>query len=190
MYGTSLLVVLALGSATPGGGFYIRFEVGFEKGNPCENAPYAQPPCSPVGYPGVTPPGYNQLYAPPRAPALPAVPTTPAETLPLPKREDATLTATRRKPARLHIQVPPNTRLYIDGHPKETVGGQGTFTTPPLQCGETYYYTLRAVVVCPEGTFTEDKRLLVRAGEVIQVVFPEPASSDIVRVSVVVPARR
>lgn len=187
MYATSLLTVLALGTAAPSGGFYIRFEVGFEHNQPCEPTP-----CGAAAYPGTYAPHYppHSPYAPYRAPATPPAAPLPAETLPLPKREEAALMAARQQSARLHVQAPSDARLYVDGKRKDMTAGQVQFTTPLLEPGESYSYMLRAVVVRPEGTFTEERRIRIRAGEVVQVVFPEPASADVVRVSVRVPGAR
>src|SRR5437867_7153014 len=48
-------------------------------------------------------------------------------------------------PANLVVTLPSDARLFVDGHETKSVSGQRLLTTPDLQPGRTYSYTLREI---------------------------------------------
>jgi uncharacterized protein (TIGR03000 family) len=75
--------------------------------------------------------------------------------------------------AKLIIDVPEDAKLYIDDQLMKTSSSKRTFDTPALERGHTYYYIVRAEVVMDGQSYSETKRVLVRAGDQIQARFPE-----------------
>lgn len=69
------------------------------------------------------------------------------------------------------VKVPAGAKVYIDGNLMKSTSAERTFTSPPLEPGESYYYTLR-VVTEKDGKEVEDvRRVSVRAGEVSRLSF-------------------
>lgn len=76
-------------------------------------------------------------------------------------------------PARLTVELPAAAKLYVDG---ALVGGESAtrnFHTPDLTPGKTFYYDLKAEVTVGGKTVTEEKRVLVKAGDVLSEAFPK-----------------
>jgi uncharacterized protein (TIGR03000 family) len=73
----------------------------------------------------------------------------------------------------LLVELPPDAKLYIDDQPMKTTSSKRSFNTPLLQQGQQYYYILRAEVVRDGRTYTETRRVLLRAGQEIRASFPE-----------------
>ena len=58
----------------------------------------------------------------------------------------------------------------------KTSSAKRTFRTPSLEAGQTYYYVLRAEIVRDGKTYSETKRILVRAGDELAESFKDLAS--------------
>lgn len=105
--------------------------------------------------------------------AAPVYGTMPAaEPTPAPKKEgkkDGEVSA----PAKLVVEVPADATLYIDDQAMKTAADKRSFNTPALQPGQAYFYDLRAEVVRDGKTYTETKRVIVKAGETAHATFPE-----------------
>jgi uncharacterized protein (TIGR03000 family) len=97
--------------------------------------------------------------------------TAPAEKAPAPKPEGKE--SSLPKKARLIVEVPAEAKLYIDDQLMKTTSAKRSFNTPALQPGQQYYYILRAEVVVAGKSYTETKRVLIRAGDEINANFPE-----------------
>lgn len=69
-------------------------------------------------------------------------------------------------PARLTIELPATARLYVDGQLVKGESVSRNFHTPELPPGKTFYYDLKAEVAVNGKLVTEDKRVLVKAGDV------------------------
>lgn len=78
--------------------------------------------------------------------------------------------------ARITVKMPADARLVVDGVTFTAKGGVGTFETPRLEPGRSYYYTLRAEGVRNGQAYTEDKRVVVEAGKEVNVEFAGPAA--------------
>ncbi len=80
-------------------------------------------------------------------------------------------------PAGLVVTLPQDARLLVDGQQTESTSGRRVFTTPPLQSGRDYHYTLRAEVVRDGQTQHVTQQVRVRAGEYTQVNLEIPATT-------------
>jgi uncharacterized protein (TIGR03000 family) len=106
-------------------------------------------------------------------------PGGPAEKAPAPKPEPRqTLAPTKSK---LVVEVPADAKLYIDDQLMKTASAKRVFNTPTLEPGQQYYYILKAEVVREGKTYSETKRVLVRAGQEIKAAFPELESEAIAK---------
>lgn len=67
--------------------------------------------------------------------------------------------------ARVVIDVPGDAKLYVDDRPMKSGPEHRVFRTPSLNNGQSYYYVVRAEVVRDGKTFSQDRRVVVRAGD-------------------------
>lgn len=77
-------------------------------------------------------------------------------------------------PARLTVKLPTDARLWVDQVECPLTSDERSFNTPVLQPGQTYYYTLKMQVQREGETKTETRRVLVNAGQNVNVTFREP----------------
>jgi uncharacterized protein (TIGR03000 family) len=125
--------------------------------------------------------GWQPVYSMPIAPAAPPVPPEPTpEPVPKPKPvpEPGSAAAPR---ARLIVEVPADAKLFIDDQLMKTPDARRVFNTPTLAREQAYYYIVRAEVVRDGKTYSETKRVIVRAGQEVKTAFPELADSAIAR---------
>lgn len=66
--------------------------------------------------------------------------------------------------ARVTIEVPTDAKVYVEDQATKTDGATRLFTTPSLQSGQDYVYTIRVEVIRDGRTLSETKKLTVRAG--------------------------
>lgn len=124
--------------------------------------------------------GYSSYSPSMMAPgmAVPVTPTMPpagAETLPKP----GTTSYTNDR-ARLIVEVPADAKLFIDDHLMKATSERRTFNTPMLDRGQTYYYELRAEIVRDGKPVVVNKRVTLRAGEVVQARFGEMEAAEVI----------
>jgi uncharacterized protein (TIGR03000 family) len=93
------------------------------------------------------------------------------EVLPKPKPDGKSGTGLAPTRARLIVELPADAKLYIDDQVMKTTSGRRTFHTPDLKPGQTYYYELRAEVVRDGKPVSQERRVLLRAGEVVRADF-------------------
>jgi uncharacterized protein (TIGR03000 family) len=74
-------------------------------------------------------------------------------------------------PAKLFINVPADTRLFVDGQLTTSTTENRVFSTPALQTGLTYFYDLKAEITRDGLTHSESKRVIVRSGDSIRTSF-------------------
>jgi uncharacterized protein (TIGR03000 family) len=73
--------------------------------------------------------------------------------------------------ARLILEVPAGANLFVDD---VAMAGRDTtrqFATPPLEPGQTYYYTVRVDATRDGRPVSETRRVLVRANEIVRETF-------------------
>jgi len=87
---------------------------------------------------------------------------------------DFTTLATQGKgTAKVTVKLPADARLYVDGVLYPLNSEVRSFTTPELEAGQRYYYTLQAELVRDGETRTARKRVIVEAGKDITVEFTD-----------------
>ena len=84
-------------------------------------------------------------------------------------------------PATVHVRLPADAKLTIDGEPTKSTSADRTFVTPPLESGEDFHYTLRAEFVREGETLTIERRIAVRAGQETRVSLDLPGASEVSR---------
>jgi uncharacterized protein (TIGR03000 family) len=118
------------------------------------------------GWETMTPGGVAPSYMPGAT-----MPPASGETLPKPKADGKDGTSLAPNRARLIVELPADAKLYIDDQAMKTTSGRRTFHTPDLKDGQTYYYMLRAEVVRDGKPLSEERRVILRAGDVVRTDF-------------------
>jgi uncharacterized protein (TIGR03000 family) len=96
------------------------------------------------------------------------------EKAPAPKEEkEANLPA----PATLIVSLPAEAKLSVDGFVTRSTSAVRTFSSPALERGQDYVYTLTAEVVRDGKTLRASKDVTVRAGESLNVSLALPQDS-------------
>lgn len=71
--------------------------------------------------------------------------------------------------ARVTVRLPADARLFVDNVVCPLTSDVRSFVTPALQPGQKYYYTIRAEVVRDGQTRIVSERVLVSAGQSVEV---------------------
>jgi uncharacterized protein (TIGR03000 family) len=79
--------------------------------------------------------------------------------------------ASTNAPATIVVTLPAEAKLTVDGNATRSTSGRRTFTTPTLQTGETFVYTLRAETIVDGQVATQTQDVTVRSGETTNVSF-------------------
>lgn len=79
-------------------------------------------------------------------------------------------------PATLIVSLPVDATLTIDDHPTTSSSASRIFTTPPLQTGSEYSYTLRAQIMREGRPVAVSRQVAVRPGEQTQIRLDFPVS--------------
>ncbi len=109
----------------------------------------------------------------------PATGSAPSgEQLPKPKPDGKNGTSLAPDRAKLIVELPADAKLFIDDRPMKTTSGRRTFHTPALQSGQIYYYMLRAEVVRDGKPVTEERRVILRPGQVVRTDFNDLAPRE------------
>ncbi|MBY0528335.1 MAG: TIGR03000 domain-containing protein [Gemmataceae bacterium] len=99
---------------------------------------------------------------PSREPAMPAA--------------DAVKMAGRAAPATVVVQAPAEAKVFVEGR-AVALDARGSFTTPKLEAGEGYVYTIKVQTMRDGRPVTETKDVSVRAGETSRVAFDKLAGN-------------
>jgi uncharacterized protein (TIGR03000 family) len=67
-------------------------------------------------------------------------------------------------PANIHVALPADATLTIDGLPTKSTSASRWFVTPPLAAGKSFAYNLKAEFVREGKTITVEEKVWVRAG--------------------------
>jgi uncharacterized protein (TIGR03000 family) len=86
-------------------------------------------------------------------------------------RSAGSLVSVSPRTARVTVQLPADARLFIDNQPCPLTSSTRTFSTPALQPGREYYYTLRAELTRNGERRVQTQRVLVSAGRQVRVEF-------------------
>jgi uncharacterized protein (TIGR03000 family) len=76
--------------------------------------------------------------------------------------------------AMILVHLPADAKLTIDGNATQSTSGTRMFTSPPLERGKTYHYTLRGKVNRDGREFNAKKIVEVRAGRTSEVTLDFP----------------
>jgi uncharacterized protein (TIGR03000 family) len=74
-------------------------------------------------------------------------------------------------PATITVRLPAEAALFFDDVRTKATSESRTFTTPALQTGKVYYYTVKAEVDRDGQRITSTHQIQFRAGQTVQLVF-------------------
>jgi uncharacterized protein (TIGR03000 family) len=80
-------------------------------------------------------------------------------------------------PAMLHVLLPADAALTVDGRPTRSATAERWFVSPPLQEGRDFHYDLRARFLRGGEVVTVERAVTVRAGEETTVRLGLPATA-------------
>jgi uncharacterized protein (TIGR03000 family) len=84
--------------------------------------------------------------------------------------------------ARLMIEVPSNAKVYVDGSLTKSGSEVRQFYTPALERGQSYFYDVKVEVEKDGKLLTANKRIYVKAGDVIRASLnPENSTGGIAK---------
>jgi uncharacterized protein (TIGR03000 family) len=79
--------------------------------------------------------------------------------------------ASTNAPATIVVTLPAEAKLTVDGNATRSTSDRRTFTTPALEAGETFVYTLRAEIIRDGQVAAQTQEVTVRGGETTNVSF-------------------
>lgn len=82
--------------------------------------------------------------------------------------------------AKLHVTLPADAKLTIDGRPTASTSESRVFESPSLPPGKTFHYVLKATVVRGGKTETVTQTVAVRAGQDtrVKIEIPEVVAAE------------
>jgi uncharacterized protein (TIGR03000 family) len=80
-------------------------------------------------------------------------------------------------PATIVVSLPQNAKLMIDDNATSSTSTTRVFTSPALEVGTEFNYTLKAELVVDGRTVTASKQVAVHAGDEISVSLQFPETS-------------
>ena len=83
------------------------------------------------------------------------------------------------QPATIFVSLPSDARLMVDDQQTVSTSAERRFTTPPLEPGTTYYYTLKMSVDRNGRPVSTTRQVNVRAGEESRVSFTLPRGDGV-----------
>jgi uncharacterized protein (TIGR03000 family) len=87
-------------------------------------------------------------------------------------------TAPEEQVVYLHVRVsPPHAEISIEGSKTSQIGSSRLYVSPPLMQGENYTYDIRVSWKENGGEVTQSRKVPVRAGDRLSVVFRAPANT-------------
>jgi uncharacterized protein (TIGR03000 family) len=76
-----------------------------------------------------------------------------------------------QSPAEIRVNVPADAQVFINDQPTTSTGNEREYVARGLRDGETYQYRLRVEFADDGKQVVEKKRLLVQAGDVVELDF-------------------
>jgi uncharacterized protein (TIGR03000 family) len=80
--------------------------------------------------------------------------------------------------AKVRIEIPEGGKLFVDGRPINVSPGVRVFQTPALAADEAYFYDIRIEVERNGVLHSEQRRVIIRAGDDVAVNFPSTPPND------------
>jgi uncharacterized protein (TIGR03000 family) len=81
--------------------------------------------------------------------------------------------------AQIHVRMPADAVLTVDGRSWSATEGQTIIRTPELRAGQDHFYQLKIEVVRRNERHTMTRDVAFRAGQELQVEFEEPAAAHV-----------
>jgi len=120
----------------------------------------------------------NPMYSSPASVIPRTKPATPVEeVLPVPQVEEKSQSSTSNK-ARLFVEIPANSTLFVDGKPFPVNNGFGTFTTPELESDKSYSYILKIETNINGTKFVDTKKVILKSGDRVTASFIDADKQD------------
>lgn len=94
---------------------------------------------------------------------------------PLPKGGAGAIEETKARGV-IHIELPEDAKLYVDGQLMRSTTGKRVFQTPALAVGQNYFYDLRIEIQRQGRTVADTQRVLITPGEETSVAFRDPSA--------------
>jgi uncharacterized protein (TIGR03000 family) len=104
-----------------------------------------------------------------------AQPPVREETVPLPKKLGQESLAPHK--ARLIVEVPADSKVYVDDQAMKTPSETRVYQTPDLEPGQIYYYEVRVEMERDGKVISETKRVVLRAGQEVLADFKDMATT-------------
>jgi uncharacterized protein (TIGR03000 family) len=79
-------------------------------------------------------------------------------------------------PATLIVNLPADAKLTVDGKITKSTSATRTFSSPPLELGRTYYYSLEAEVVRDGEPLRVHQEVAVQGGKETRVILQFPVA--------------
>jgi uncharacterized protein (TIGR03000 family) len=99
------------------------------------------------------------------------------EKLEVPPKAKKTEEVMSPAPATIIVSLPAEAKLLIDGSATKSISATRVFTSPALEPGKQFAYTLTGELLRDGRTVTTSKQVVVRAGAETQVQLDFPAVS-------------
>jgi uncharacterized protein (TIGR03000 family) len=80
--------------------------------------------------------------------------------------------------ANIVVEVPEGAIVYIDGNKMKSTAARRVFTTPPIEKGQDYFYTVRVVVEQNGRKIEDSQKVTVRGGEETAASFAHLKKND------------
>lgn len=108
-------------------------------------------------------------FAPPVISVQPVGNSTQLESKPVPSRPQVELNRTGT--ASIVVKVPAEAKVFVNDYQMKSTSTERSFTSPELDRGRDYYYTIRVAVEKNGKTVEDSRRVLIRAGETSSLAF-------------------
>jgi len=109
--------------------------------------------------------GMGEMFNPGETPAPPMMPPAGlGEALTTPNQ------------ATVVVTLPADAKLFANGEPIDLIGPVRTFRTPVIEIGKPYHYEMSMEVVRNGQTIKKSQQVLIEAGKIARVIFPEPSA--------------
>jgi uncharacterized protein (TIGR03000 family) len=119
-------------------------------------------------------PSYQPTYVNP-------LPPTTSFYSPAGSEPPATVEASTKRPARVNLLVPADAKIWFDESQTKQTGAFRSFESPPLPADRDYSYQVRVQWKQDGKDVSEDRKIIVHAGEVINLTLGVPAGSPVAR---------
>jgi uncharacterized protein (TIGR03000 family) len=86
----------------------------------------------------------------------------------------STAESPQKRPARINLQVPSDAKIWFDDSQTNQTGASRSFESPPLPAGRDYSYQVRIQWKQDGKDVSEDRKIIVHSGDVINLTLGSP----------------